>query len=467
MPDFSTILQAPEVRALVQEGTLERAFHDALFPRLLYRGEAEPRIWPGQVGDQLVFTGAGLIKKNMRPLPPGTDPTPKTYTSEQWVAQAQQYADSQDTHMPTSIAAIVNLFYRNAQQLGLQAGQSLNGLVRNKMYNSAMAGHTVADGTQPAGNTVRVKRLNGFTRARRPDLAGASPVKFELVSPTNPLPARLFTTGSGIENARNIVGFTPDNPGDELGPGVLTFDGAALTFTDRDYLLASSRTFMVRVGGGNSVDAVGAADTLKLQDIRSAVSRFWSTNVPEFGDGYFHCHMDPTSQAQVYNDPEFQRLMTSLPDMFPYKNFALGHLLNTVFFRNSEAPLPETVEGSAVGNPFTLDDPFGGELYNATSVRIHRPLFVGQGLIMEYYMDLASLMTEAGVTGRVGEPRITNNGIEVFSERIQLIIRSPLNRLQDMVSTSWKFIGDWPVRTDSATGDGAAFKRALIIEHGE
>ena len=32
----------------------------------------------------------------------------------------------------------------------------------------AMAGHTVADGTQAAGNTVKVKRLNGFTRARNP-----------------------------------------------------------------------------------------------------------------------------------------------------------------------------------------------------------------------------------------------------------------------------------------------------------
>ena len=31
MPDFSTISQAPEIRALVQENLLERAFHDALF----------------------------------------------------------------------------------------------------------------------------------------------------------------------------------------------------------------------------------------------------------------------------------------------------------------------------------------------------------------------------------------------------------------------------------------------------
>jgi hypothetical protein len=36
-----------------------------------------------------------------------------------------------------------------------------------------------------------------------------------------------------------------------------------------------------------------------------------------------------------------------------------------------------------------------------------------------------------------------------------------------MVSSSWKFIGDWPVRTDGATGDAAYFKRVVTVEHGE
>ncbi|KKK54509.1 hypothetical protein LCGC14_3084010, partial [marine sediment metagenome] len=122
---------------------------------------------------------------------------------------------------------------------------------------------------------------------------------------------------------------------------------------------------------------------------------------------------------------------------------------------------------------FDLDDDFAGELTNdggapsAANVTVHRPLFVGQGYIHEYYQDLGLLLTEAGVTGRVGEPSITNNGIEVMTERIQMIIRSPLNRLQDLVSTSWKFIGDWPVRTDVTTGDARRFKRVVVIEHGE
>lgn len=463
MPDFSTIIQAPEIRALVQENILERAFHDALFPRLLFRGEATPQLYPANVGDSMVFTGTGLIKKKQRPLSPGTDPTPSSFQSEQWTAQIQQYADSVDTHMPTSIAAIANLFLRNAQQLGLSAGQTLNGVVRNRMYNAALSGHTVVDGTQGSSVSVRVKRLNGFTKARRPDLALGSAVRFDAVSTNNPLAITIAGAPA------SVVGFTPDTPGDEIGPGILTLAAVSGGVTDRDAVLADDRTRVVRVGGGDSVDAIGSSDLLKLSDIRAAVARFWQQNVPEQPDGRFHCHLDPTSQAQIFADTEFQRLLTSLPDYYMYKQFAIGELLGTVFFRNSENPLPETVEGGDTAT-FDLDDDFAGELFAGGApggVVAHRPLFVGQGLIHEYYQDLQLLLTEAGVTGRTGEPSITNNGIEVMTDRIQLLIRSPLNRLQDLVSTSWKFIGDWPVRTDVTTGDVARFKRVLVIEHGE
>lgn len=465
MTDFSTILQAPEIRALVQENILERAFHDALFPRLMFRGEATPQIWPANVGDTMVFTGTGLIKPKQKPLVPGTDPTPSTYQSEQWTAQLNQYADTVDTHMPTSITAIANLFLRNAQQLGLSAGQTLNRIPRNRMYNAALSGHTVADGAQGPTTSLLVKRINGFTRARRPDLPNGSPVRYDTVSTNNPL--AIVVAGTPV----NVIGFSPAIPGDEVGPGTLTLS-AAVTVLDRDPVLATDRTSLVRIGGGDAVDNLGPTDLMNLSAIRSAVARFWQQNVPEHTDGRFHMHLDPVSQAQVFGDPEFQRLLTSLPDYFMYRQFALGEILGTVVFRNSECPLPETVEGGLTG-AFTEDDPFAGELTNdgaapsGTNITVHRPLLVGQGLLYEYYQDLSQLITEAGVTGRVGEPSITNNGIEVMTDRVQLLIRSPLNRLQDLVSTSWKFIGDWPVRTDVTTGDLARYKRCLVIEHAE
>ena len=468
MADFSTILQTPEIRSLVQENILERAFHDALFPRMLFRGEATPQVWPANIGDSMVFTGVGLVKPKMKPLMPGSDPAPSTYQAEQWSATLQQYADSIDTHMPTSIAAIANLFLRNAHQLGMSAGQALNRIVRNRMYNAAESGWTVADGAQGPSTSLRVKRLNGFTTARRPDLPTGSAVRFDTVSTNNPLKITVLDSGLAAPVVVNVVGYSPDVAGDTIGPGVLTLS-APVTVDDRGYVYSADRSYLVRVGGGNSVDDIGSNDTLKLSDIRAAVARFWQENVPEHADGRFHCHLDPTSQAQVFGDQEWRQLLTSLPDYYMYRQFALGELLNTVFFRNSECPVPETVEGGPEAT-FTQDDPFAGELYNdgtTAGVKVHRALFSGQGGIYEYHQDLSGLMTDAGITGKVGEPKITNNSIEVFTDRIQLILRSPLNRLQDLVSTSWKFIGDWPTRTDATTGDAARYKRFAVVMSGE
>ena len=463
-PEFSTISQEPAIRALVQEGLLERAFHDSLYPRLLFRASATPHEWAANVGDSMFFTAPGLIPVRQKPLIPGQDPQPESYESEQWAATLQQYASSIDTHMPTSISAIANLFMRNGQQLGLQSGMTLNRIVRNRMFNAALSGSSVADGPQGPTNTLRVKRLNGFTTARS---SNGSRVRFETVSGSNPLAIQVHETGT--PTPRNVVGFTPDTPGDELGPGTITLDGAAVTVIDRDPVLAVDGTSIVRVGGGDSVDAIGNTDLLDLASIRAAVSRFWQANVPEMPDGRFHCHLDPTSQAQVFSDPEWQRLLTSLPDYYMYKQFAIGELLNCVFYRNNENPQVDTVEGGATAT-YDDNDPFAGELYadgTISGVRIHRALFVGQGSIYEYHQKLDALITEAGITGKVGEPAITNNGIKVMTDRIQLIIRAPLNRLQDQVSSSWKFIGDWPVRTDATTGDAARFKRLQVIEHGQ
>jgi hypothetical protein len=465
MPDFSTIAQAPEIRAIVQDGLLERAFHDALFPRMLFRGEAMPQLWPNNVGDSMVFTGVGLVAPKLRPVTPGSDPLPSTYQVEQWDSTLQQYADTIDTHMPTSIVAIANLMLRNAQQLGLGSGQTMNRIVRDRLYNAGMAGSTVADGAQGPTTTLRVKRLNGFTKARRPDLAAGSAVRFTTVTTSNPL---LITTGTAL-TANTVVGFLPDNAGDETGPGVLTL-GSNATVADREPVLSLDRTFNVYVGGGNRVDDIGSTDIMTLAAIRTAVARFWQENVPEMPDGRFHMHMDPTAQGQVFSDPEFQRLLTSLPDYFMYKQFALGEILGTVVFRNSECPLPETVFPKD-GVTFSLDDPYAGEFFSngvaATGTPIHRTLLTAQGAIYEYYQDLGALITEAGVTGKVGSASINNNGIEVNTDRVQLIIRSPLNRLQDLVSTSWKFIGDWPIRTDVTTGDAARFKRMVTIVSGQ
>lgn len=472
MADFSVISQDPVIRQLVQENLLERAFHDALFPRLLFRMEAVPQQFPGNLGDTIIFTGAGLIKPKTKPLYPGMDPSPSTYASEQWNATVQQYADSIDTHMPTAAVAIADLFLRNAHQLGMAAGQSLNRVVRDRLYTAGVSGNTFAEATAGSASgsqtlsgssgTLRVRSLAGFTTARNPG-GTTSPVRFSRVGTSNSLDITVVHTGGTL--SAKVVDFAADINGDEIGPGVLSLTysplGGSITVNAKSAVLSFDATKVIRTtaagveAGKTTWDLTAASSVFQMPQIRAAIARLRQQNVAETPDGFYHCHLDPTSESAVFNDPAFQRLLTSMPDYYMYSQFALGKLLGTVFFRNNECPLSQTVDE---GDPLNL-------VLATDEGIVHRPIFVGAGAINEYFIDMNMLLTEAGVTGKVGEFQITNNGISVASERIKLVIRSPLDRLQQMVSTSYAFIGDWPVRTDAATGDAARYKREVVVEH--
>lgn len=468
--DFSVILQTPQFRAIVQENALDRMFHDALFPEQLFRAEATaPERWDANVGDNKTFTGKGLIPIDQRPLIPGQDPQPADYQLEQWTATQSKWANSIDTNLPTSLAACTNKLTQDIQQLGLNAGQTLNRVCRTRLFNAADSGWTVADGAQNSVTTLRVKRLQGFTRARRPDLAAGSPVRFDFVTANNPL--SITVIHSGTPSTVNVTGFTPDTPGDEIGPGTVTVD-SAVTVSDRDPVLASTRTFRTISGGGNSTDAITAGtDILHLVDVRTAVARLRNSNVQPQTDGYFHFHLDPTGETQLFADNEVQRLNIGNLDSDMYVDFQIGRLMGCIFYRNNEVPQTGNVFGGSTAT-FSQRDPLSGELWSngssTTGVPVHRALIVGREAFQEYYVDQTAMITEAGVQGRIERgATVRNNGVELEVDRIKVIMRAPQDRLQENVATTWAFQGDFVVRTDGATGDQAAFKRIGVVAFGE
>jgi len=202
--------------------------------------------------------------------------------------------------------------------------------------------------------------------------------------------------------------------------------------------------------------------------VRAVLTSMQQNNVPVHPDGRIHAHMSPASQARFYDTPEFQRLNTSLPDFYYYRQYALGEFLGVLFLNNTECPISSTVVGGGTAT-FDPRDPFAPELFHngnaSTGLPLFRVLFTGQGGIMEYYMDQSALITEAGLNGKVGNFTITNNGIEILTERIQLILRAPIDRLQQNVSMSWSLFADWPFRTDGSTGDVSRYKRAVSLVH--
>lgn len=440
---------------LIQQDVLERMFHDSLFPAQLFRATAQPELWEANLGESMLFTRPGLIPVSTRPLVQSNDPSPQTYAFEQWRAEAAQYGTTLDTHMPTSSVSLASLFMRNTQQLGLNAGQTLNRIVRDNLFRAYLGGNTnLAVAALAAATQVEVASLNGFTEV----VVNARPVD---VSAGNPL----AVTIDGVANT--VIGTIPNDPAVPFGRGMLLLGTAlAAPAALRAVVLAGNRSRITRVGGGTSVDGIGAGNILALADIINAVARLRRANVPTMADGTYHVHLGPEAEAQIFQDLQFQRLYDGVPQGAAYMDLAIARLVGCTFYRNNEVPSDDN-SGTlqATGSSAQGAPDIGGDVTNATGRAIRRTIVIGGAAVYEKYLDESRYITEAGVTGKIGGFSVTNGGIAVMTDRIRYIIRSPLDRLQQVVAQTWSWSGDFAVPSDMLTGDSARYKRSVTIEH--
>lgn len=461
----SLVLGVPAaVLSLHQEGAIERAFHDGLFPNLSFRAEALKEEWPPHTGTEVFMTRPGLLKPVVRPLVAGSDPVPQQVPYEQWVAKLEQYAGTIDTHAPTSATAAQDLFLRNIHQLGLQAGQSINRLARNKLFQAYCSGRTVMIAAGLAGDTsIRVASLNGFIDVVIP----GGNVRPQTVSPSYPSPVVIGTGGAAI--SRSVIGYLADDPNDLNGPGTLLLNAAlGAGFASRTPVISSYAPEVVRAGGGASVDALSDTDTLTLQQCIDAVAKLRTFNVQPHDDGFYHAHIAPGGNAQFFADPVFQRLNQSLPEGAVYKEGFIGTISGIMFFMNNESPDNlNTGDRILTGTNAYYSSDIGAETTNDSGVNVGRVIMTGKGTEYERWMDESShFVTEAGMNGKQGEFQVVNNGVEVSTENIRLILRAPIDRMQQMVSATWSITTSFAVPSDiTAPGGSQRYKRAIVLEY--
>lgn len=461
----SLVLGVPAaVLSLHQEGAIERAFHDGLFPNLSFRAEALKEEWPPHSGTEVFMTRPGLLAPVVKPLAAGTDPTPQTVPYEQWVARLEQYAGTIDTHAPTSATAAQDLFLRNIHQLGLQAGQSINRLARNSLFKAYCSGRTTLRVAGLAGDAViQVSSVNGFTDVVSPG-GNVRPLP---VSPANPLPITIGSGGAKI--SRNVIGYSLLDPNDPYGPGTLTLNATlGAGFAVRSAIISAYAPMIVRAGGGDTVDALSDTDTMTLQQCIDAVAKLRAFNVQPHDDGFYHAHISPGGNAQFFADPVFQRLNQSLPEGAVYKEGFIGTISGIMFFMNNEAPDSTNVGTlTTTGTNAKYAEDLGAEAINDTGVIVGRVILTGKGAQYERYMDEAShFVTEAGMNGKQGEFQVVNNGVEVSTENIRLILRAPMDRMQQMVAATWSISTSFAIPSDiTAPGGSQRYKRAIVLEY--
>ena len=453
----------PAILQLVQTNLLERAFHDALVPALLYRQEALFEEWVANVGTQVVMSRAGLLAPSIVPLQPGNDPIPQTLTYEQWVVTMARWSGTIDTHMPTAMLSNADQFLRNIQQLGIHAGQTINRVSRNALFQPYLSGQTMSTVVTASTDTqIQVASVNGFTTVVNP-ATGVRPVA---VSQATPLAITIQFGSLVLTNS--VIGYTLNNPNDPNSPGVLLLGSqVGQVVTARSPVLSSVAPVVVRAGGGAGVDAISAADTLTLQDINNAVQVLRTNSMQPHDDGWYHGHLPPIMNAEVFADPAWQRLNTALPDHSNYKQGWVNPTLGVMFIMNAESPTPQTTSGLVstgnAGAQYAFD--VGGEVTNNLGVNINRTIITGKGALLERGFDESQYIGEAGVTGKIGEFDVVNNGLSIGTDRIRLVIRSPLDRLQDVVSSTWSITTAFAAPSDiTATSGPSLYKRAIVIE---
>jgi hypothetical protein len=226
----------------------------------------------------------------------------------------------------------------------------------------------------------------------------------------------------------------------------------------------------VRSAAGDSVDAIGANDTLTLQQCINAVAFLRNANVQPHDDGFYHAHISPLANAQIFADPVFQRLNQSLPEHMVYKQGFIGELAGIAFFMNSEAPGPTNtgtlIQTGSGSTPAQYGSEIGAEVVNNTGINIGRVVITGKGALYEKSLDESQFVTEAGITGKIGEFSVVNAGIAIQTERIRLTLRAPMDRLQQLTSATWSCSTSFPTPSDITAPSGPeSHKRAIVLEH--
>jgi hypothetical protein len=402
-----------QIQAIMQNGLLDRTFQDALLPQFLFPMIATNRPWQSNLGDTVTFTRTGLLSPVTAPLVVGNDPSPSSYSVEQYSMTMDQYANSVDTNMLQSAMTLASKFLEDQQKLAINAGQSLNRIARNKLFAAYGGGRTwVVTAQGSASTTCVVNDATGFTTV----LVNGVPTP---VSGANPLSIKI----AGVANTVTAV---------NTGTNTLTLGTAVIQTVGQDVVAATAPVSYRPAARASAFNLTGT-DTATFSMFLDAVARLRNQNVPSIG-GYYVAHIDSVTQRQLFADADFKQALQGRVDSPVYRDLSIGRFGGIDWVRNEETPT------MTVG-----------------SVTVRRPIVVGaDALIQGPFSNMGNLLAEAGNIPD-GEIRMVNG--------IALITRPPQDRLQQVLASTWSWVGDYAVPTDSMTGDASMYKRAVVIEH--
>jgi len=429
------------LQPIIQQGFLEREFQQALHSKLGYRAVADRMEFAVGIGETLTKTRAGLKPSVTTPLSAASNTnldnglTPSGYSVEQFTITLNHYAATTDLNMVTSRVGIASQFLLNAAINGEQAARSLDELARNALFAPYLGGSTRVRTTlaSPAPS-ISVDDVRGFQYGFVNGVQTA-------VSGSNTLTVNV---GS---NSYTLIGVAVDGSNASSAPngisGVLTFS-ANVTVADGtagNAAVATNASPIQRPNARTTAAALQVGDTLTMGTLLNAVAMLRQNAVPEI-DGVYNCYLDPISARQLFSDNDFRQLFTGATSANQvFREGMVNDFLGLRFIPTTEA--------------YVQGHPTIGGAY------IRRPIVCGKGALIEG--DFAG-MASADVAPA--------DAIVSVVDGIAMVTREPIDRLQQIIAQSWYWIGGFcapsDITTNSSTvptANGAAYKRAVLVEH--
>jgi hypothetical protein len=439
-----------EVTNAIQEGYLDRAIREGIFPDLKFFNIAENGEYTGEyqehTGTTTTFTKSGLISAKRKPKG-GKDPNPSDVSREQMVCTLYDYSDSVDTNFVVNKVGLPGRMLNDAKTLSKGAAMTMEVLARSYLFRAYLSGRTNATAAGSSTTTLPVASINGFTHA----MSGNKPVAVSLTNPLN------ITIGS---TSAQVVAATPtatDDDGDSLeyGPGTLTLSEAK-TWSDKDPVVADDAPSVVYASGDSIEDIT--TDKLTLAAINEAVASLRTNSVPTI-NGYYNCYLSPKGVQDLLDDADYKKLVS---ETFSEEEAAQGVLKKAHgvrFILHSLCP-----SYTILGNSSSVVDEIGGAVYNQGSKGIDTAIVMGAGALDKRYISPERIYGQMGQV-QVGRWREMSAGLGSVINDVAFIVRPPLNRMMNKPALSWGWWGGFFCQTDylSPRTGGARYKRACAI----
>ena len=439
------------IQNLLQVGILEREMEEGMDSVLAFRNVALVETIPNRVGETLTRTRAGRAAPVTTPMDPATNTgldnglTPvNDLANEQYTFTMSQYGYATDVNLMADQATIASVFIQKARNNAVQAAQSLERIMRAKLFSAYLSGNTrVLASPGSTTTTAHVDDVRGFqtviVNGQVVVTSVSHPSSVTEYGPTGAAVQTLVVTSVAVDGSN--VSTTPGGVS-----GTLTFSTATAP-TAANALIASDGPAIFRAGGRLTSNKLTSTDVFSLSLVLDAEAYMRDNGVPLMADGTYHCILDNTSMRHLYADPQFMALFAGREQSMEYREGQVIQLCGVTF-----VPTTETYVTGITNDA-------------AETVRIRRPILVGaENSIQGNFQGMETFLGELGMD--------TSDTSVVMVDGVLQIVREPLDRLQNQVSLAWTWIGDFAVPTDITattttipTASSARYKRCAVLEH--